>query len=173
MAKGSAPIKKLLEGIKKPSGTLKNVAAVGGGFVAAQVGGALAKQIDAVENFAAGGPVQEAVVDFGGGVAVDAVALGALAAFGKKGAAKKAAPLVLAGTAVGAFAPLAAPYIADGIDKLVGLVVGGGAPAVPSSSRVAPTGRQLGSGNLLQMQRAPGGLYELAPGGIYDGAAAF
>jgi hypothetical protein len=110
--------------------------AVGAGAVGALVGGALAKQVPQIAAFAHGSEVMDAVVDAGGGLVVDGVALlGASMLLGKK-TALEAAPFVFGGTLVAAFAPLALPYVEHLVDGIVGLV-GGSHAALPSPGGLA------------------------------------
>lgn len=168
-----APIRALIAGAQ-PKRVLANVLPVAGGAIAAQLGGALLKQIDQVEEFAAGGELQEAVVDLAGGLVIDAGIVAAVGATQGAAAAQKVAPLLVVGTAVSAFAPFAAPYIADGIEAVVGLVAGDKvaalpAPAAPQKALAARNG--VARPQVVNMIRQPGGLYDMAPGGLYDMAA--
>lgn len=164
-----APIKSLVKA-SKPQRLLMNVAPVAAGAVAAQLGGALLKQVDAVNDFATGGELQEAAVDLAGGLFIDGAIIAGVAAAGKKGTAEKIAPLLVVGTVVSAAAPVVAGPIADLIEKAVDLVGGSSAPALPPPNVAAP---QLGAAGkrapaVINMAKRPGGLYDVAPGGLYD-----
>lgn len=167
-----APIKSLVRAAD-PKRLAMNVVPVAAGAVAAQAGGALLKQIDAVNQFASGGELQEAAVDLAGGLAVDALIVAGVAATQGKATAEKVAPLLVVGTVVSAAAPLVAGPIADGIEKLVDLVGGSSAPALPPPAVAAPqlVGKGARAPAVINMARKPGGLYDIAPGGIYDLAA--
>lgn len=165
-----APIKSLTRGLD-PKRLIMNVAPVAAGAVAAQAGGALLKQIDAVNDFATGGEVQEAIVDLAGGLAIDGVILAGVAASKGKAMAEKVAPLLVVGTVISAAAPLVAGPLADGIEKLVDLVGGSTAPALPAPANPAAPqlkGKGAAPTNVITMRRTAGGLYDMAPGGLYD-----
>ncbi len=171
-----APVQALLKGIE-PVGLAKTVGAFSGGFIAAQLGGALAKQVDAIEDFANGGVLQEVLVDAGAGLVLDGVATAALYATQGEEVAVKAAKLMVVGTVVGAGLPAAAPFIADGIEKVVDMIFGDSAktatpPAGPAKPVTATTSRVGVTGVASKTTRlalaAPGGLYDIAPGGLYD-----
>jgi hypothetical protein len=168
-----APIKALVASAQ-PKRLMMNVIPVAAGAVAAQAGGALLKQVDAVNDFASGGEAQEALVDLAGGLAIDAAILAGVAATQGKAMAEKVAPLLVVGTVVSAAAPLVAGPIADGIEKLVDLVGGSSAPALPPPVVAAPqlAGRAgaLKAPAVVNMVRKPGGLYDF-PGGLYDMSA--
>ena len=153
----------------------KTVAPVAAGYVAAQLGGALLKQIDAVGAFAVGGEYQEAAVDLAGG-ALATVATAAVmgAAHVNADTITKTAALMGVGAVLSAAAPVIAKPMADAIDKVVGFIAGdekAAATALPAPSpakqlpaRTAPTARTI------TMAKA-GGLYDLHPGGLYDRSA--
>lgn len=142
---------------------VKVAAYVGAGAVLAQAGSAMLKRASAsIASYAAQGPNQEMAVDLGAGLVGAGVGLFALGKLKSPAAARAAAPFVVAGVVVSAAAPVVAPMIASGIDRLVGMVGGGPAP-----------GGYLD--NVVPMRRAmPGGLdasYFALPGGV--GASTF
>jgi len=170
-----APVAALFNAIQ-PVSVVKNLAAVGGGFVLAQLGGRLVKMIDAVEHFASGGAVQEMVVDLAAGLVLDAAVLAAVAASKGKDLAFRVGKLLVVGTIIGAVLPVVAQHLADAIEKVVNMVTGKSAatspPIVPSNGASAP---QLpAAGGLADWMRPAGGLADyVAPGGNpYQYAAA-
>jgi hypothetical protein len=144
-------------------------AVVGAGAVAAQAGGAIAKRSGAVGDFAARGAWNEAAVDAGAGLVLDAVLLLALAKAKGPGAAKRVAPFLVGGTMLSAIAPAVAPTVTSAIDRAIGALMGSGAAALPAA---APGGRVL-----PLRAAAPGGIeygagaIDLVPGGTYGMAA--
>lgn len=182
-----APIQALVAGIN-PKRVAMNVAPVLGGAIVAELGGALLKQIDAVEDFANGGDYNEAAVDLAGGLILD---VGIIAAIGAaKGApmAKQVAPLLVVGTILGAATPIIAPMISKAIKDGIDMLFGADAKtdkALPQAAEKATaqlTGKtptrtakaganNRGSSQVLNMVRTKaGGLYEVTAGGLYDHA---
>jgi hypothetical protein len=183
------PFQNLIKGLD-PIGLAKSGASVGGGFAFAMLGGKLLKEIDAVEQFASKGVLQDIAVDAIGGLILDGIAVAGVYAATKNQSgndvAVKVAKLMVVGTLLGAVLPNVADRLAEGIDRVVEFVVGifGKAPkaqptALPSASAAvrapALTGRvpRGVESQALQMSiGAPGGsLYALAPGGNLYGLA--
>lgn len=137
--------------------------AVGAGAVAAQLGGAALRQIDAVEDFAAGGAVQEAAVDLAGGLVIDAAATAVVYVAASPQTAGKVGALMAVGTVLSAAAKPAAGLVAqivDGGTSFVAGLLGKGTPAPGGLADFDPS-RALPS---------PGGLADFTvPGG--DGIA--
>ena len=100
------------------------------------------------------------------GAGVDKYALGKLKS---PAAARAAAPFVVAGVVVSAAAPVVAPMIASGIDRLVGMV--GGAPAPGGYlDNVRPMLRAMPGGLDASTFALPGGIgassFDVPPAGV-------
>jgi hypothetical protein len=155
--------------------------AAGLGMLAAKVGGAALRRLSgSIDEFAAGSDMQAAAIDIAGGVLLDSAGLLALAKVGKKAAlAKKAAPVVYAGTAVAAVMPVIGARVLQAADDLLDRVLPGSASSQGSSlpaSTAAPlqlVGKKqpAGFGGDYAVAGVPGGIggdYATAgvPGGI-------
>ncbi|MCC7108012.1 MAG: hypothetical protein IT382_01880 [Deltaproteobacteria bacterium] len=135
-----------------------SAAVVGGGAIAAQLGGAALRQIDAVEDFAAGGPAREALTDAVGGLVIDAAVTAVVYTTSTPEVAARVGALMAVGTIVSAAAKPLAGTIAGIVDKgtsmvagVLGKTPGGLADFDPSRSLTAA---------------APGGLADFEPGGF-------
>jgi hypothetical protein len=131
------------------------------GAVAAEVGAGAARHFIApVEDFAAQGPVQDALVTAGAGVGLVGLGLVALGlAKGPRFAAPFAAPLAI-GVGVVALIDLVKPLLTKVVDGVFGLFGIVDAPAPTVDVNVAPAG--------LWTQTARGDALRL-PAGFYDG----
>lgn len=136
-----------------------SAAAVGAGAIAAQLGGAALRQVDALEDFASGGAVQEAAVDLAGGLIVDAGVTAVVYVASSPQNAAKVGGLMAVGTVLSAAAKPAAGIVVDIVDwgtSAVAGLLGKGAPPPGGLADFDPT-RAL---------TAPGGLADFAPGGM-------
>lgn len=172
-----APIAAFIEGAQ-PMAIATTAVPVVGGFAAAKLGGALAKLIPPVEDFASGGRYQDALVDLGGGLVVDAgVTAGVYLATGSAANAAKVAGFMAVGTVLGAAQPLISDAITEGVEVITSKIaelIGGTPPAgLADFDQMAPAGLADFSPQL--QLAAPGGLEDFAPGGASDpyGSAAY
>lgn len=119
---------------KKTLKSAANVAApVAIGMAAAKLGGALVKRapfgIGAKASEVASTPMGNAAVEVGGGLLVDAALLLLGSKLKLKPISAGAAPFLIAGTAVAAGAPVAAPMLMAQVDRAADALFGAGAPA--------------------------------------------
>lgn len=161
-----APIAAFVSGIA-PMRVVSTVMPVVAGVATGEIGGAALKMITPIEDFASGGPPQDALVHVAGGTVLNAaVTAGYFLATKNAGGAGKIAALMTVGTLVTGAQPFIAPAIAKVVDAVTTALAGvlKKTPAIAPSSTQAPAG--LADFN-------PAGLADFTPGGAdpYGGSA--
>lgn len=149
------------------SATLKSgakvAAYVGAGAVLAQAGSALAKRgLQSVADFANKDATNEAIVDTVAGVALSAAGLAVYGAVTSPAKAKAAAPFVLGGAVISAWAPVVAPHVAGAIESFVSTILPSSTPPGGYYRERFPGGRsqmdvpRIGGASSMDVPRAGG-----------------